>query len=67
MRKRKTIEVDHVMHSMRLCWRARKGGPWHKSEYRPMTKGYAAKMVEYMERKFPDFEHWIEEEGTDAQ
>jgi len=63
-RKRKVIEVDHRMYSMRLCWKARKGGQWGKSEYRPMTKGYAKNMVDYMERKFPEFEHWTEEEGS---
>jgi hypothetical protein len=57
------IELDHLTEAMRLCWRARAGGQWHKSEFRMMTEAYARRLVEHMNREFPDLEHWTELEN----
>jgi len=72
--KRKIVEVDHEIKQLRLCWKRRDGSGeethrvvrWGKSEYLGMTQRYADNLVTYMNREFPEYEHWTEEEESDA-
>jgi len=68
---KRIIEVDHVIKRLRLCWKRRDGSGathpvasmWGKSEYLGMTESYAKNLVAYMDREFPEFEHWTEEQS----
>ena len=72
--KRKIVEVDHDIKRLRLCWKRRDGTgdethravQWGKAEYIRMTEGYAQKLVAFMDREFPEYEHWTEMEREDG-
>jgi len=73
-RERKIVEVDHEIKRFRLCWKRRDGtsdeqhraARWGKAEFLGMSRAYAKSLVEFMDREFPEYEHWTEEEDSDA-
>jgi hypothetical protein len=52
---------DYITTPHTLCWKRRDGtGKWGRGVTAHMTNQAAERLAAYLDREFPDFEHWTE-------